>query len=258
MGLLYRAADVVGAQARLNSGHRLQQANAREFLDNILNPDHRELLDALLDRKGMSAVSHRLGLHEVSLPGGSQEALDYLSRGCDPWLAACAQHAGATHHNPAADPYLEKKGDEMLTPVEKVLLMQEVDVLRDLPTDLLAALATQARETHRQKGDILFRQDDHPDAMYIIVEGAVSSLRNGQPFVTNLAGEEVGLWALFHDEPRPVSAVVENDALLLRIDQDDFQELLAGDIRVAKSLLRDHGGVPVPFRVAAWLAGTAG
>jgi HEAT repeat protein len=242
MGLLYRAADVVGAQARLNSGHRVQQANAREFLANILNPDHRELLDALLDGKGLSGVGRRLGVHEATLPSSPQEALEYLSHSCDPWLAACARHAGATHHNPAADPYLEKKGDEMLTPVEKVLLMQEVDVLRDLPTDLLAALATQARESHRQKGDVLFRQDDHPDAMYIIVEGAVSNLRNGQPFVTNLAGEEVGLWALFHDEPRPVSAVVENDALLLRIDQDDFQELLSGDIRVAKSLLRTMAG----------------
>jgi AAA family ATP:ADP antiporter len=238
MGLMYPAAEVAGAHARLTGPSRIQRANALEFLDNILSDSHRALVRALVLQENLKAVARSLQLAEGSVLAARQEALDFLSLSCDPWLAACARFAGAQAENPAADVYLNRKAEQMLTPVERVLILQEVDVFKDLPTDLLAALATLAQEEHFLAGDILFRQDDQPDAMYVVLEGEVDLHQNGQKVMTSGKGQHVGLWALFHDEPRPMTATVAGDSLLLRVDQDGFNDLLSGDVRLARSMMK--------------------
>jgi hypothetical protein len=229
---------VAGAHARLTGPSRIQRANALEFLDNILSDSHRALVRALVLQDNLKAVARSLQLDEGSALATRQEALDFLSLSCDPWLAACARFAGAQAENPAADVYLNRKAEQMLTPVERVLILQEVDVFKDLPTDLLAALATLAQEEHFLAGDILFRQDDQPDAMYVVLEGEVDLHQNGQKVMTSGKGQHVGLWALFHDEPRPMTATVAGDSLLLRVDQDGFNDLLSGDVRLARSMMK--------------------
>lgn len=247
MGLTYQANDVAGAYERIMGHNRQQRADAQEFLDNILTESHRRLLRSLLEKENLQSTARILGIDHSKQPRNEGEALDFLSRSCDPWLAACASHAGSSEINPAAEIYLTRKADDMLTPVEKVMLLKEIDVFQDLPTDLLAALATSATEKHCLEGQVLVKENQIPGAMYIIVEGAVNMFLHGQHVVTNLRGEEVGVWELFHGVGGPMGAVVGQDAMLLRINREDFNELLAGDIRVAKSIMQFMAGYLMYF-----------
>ena len=126
----------------------------------------------------------------------------------------------------------------MLSPIEKVLILQNVDIFSEVPTDQLAALAGIAREIPVMKGADIYRENDRPDALYLVLQGNIA-LRQGDKQVAE-AGPLVsfGSWALFDEEPRVMTATASEDSRLLRIDSSEFNDLLADDVRIAKGIIR--------------------
>ena len=242
LGLLYPLRDVLNSYHGVMSGRRIPRANAQEFLDNLLGSQHRRLVLTLIDEQPAREAWRETGLMAGLDLGGdirnTAEALDFLSRDCDPWLAASAIFAGGSVENPAAVHHLKKSGDEMLSPIEKVLLLQNVDIFAEVPTDQLAALAAIAREVPVLSGDTVFRENDSPDALYLVLEGHVR-LHQGEREVTT-AGRlmSFGTWALFDDDPRVLTATATEDTRLIRIDRNEFNDLLSDDVRIAKGIIR--------------------
>jgi HEAT repeat protein len=242
LGLLYPARDLLNAYHGIMSGRRVLRANAQEFLDNLLTGRHRRLVLSLIDEQPAteawleSAVS--LGFDPGNEIRTRDEALDFLATGCDPWLGACAALAGASNVGGPAAHLLEKAGDEMLSPIEKVLVLQNVDVFSEVPTDQLAALAGIARETNVMAEEDVYREDDLPDALYLVLEGSVK-LHQGDRLIT-MAGPltPFGTWALFDDEPRVMTASAAEDSRLLRIDREEFIDLLSDEVRIAQGIIK--------------------
>jgi len=124
------------------------------------------------------------------------------------------------------------------TVIEKVILLQDVDVFAEVPTENLAVLAAIADEISLLDGDTLYRQDDPADALYLVLDGRVA-LRRGERTISEAGpGEAFGTWALFDEEPRLVSAAVVADATLLRIDRDDFVDLMADHVQIAQGVIK--------------------
>ena len=126
----------------------------------------------------------------------------------------------------------------MLTPIEKVLLLQQVDIFAEVPTDQLAAMAAISREVSYLADDQMYREHDSPDALYLVLEGSVR-LSQGDRTVS-VAGPQVsfGTWALFDDEPRVLAATAIENTRLLRIDRGEFNDLLSDDVRIAQGIIR--------------------
>jgi hypothetical protein len=203
---------------------------------------HRRLVLSLIDEQPANAAWSEAGLLAgmdfTELGRNSAEALDFLSRDCDPWLAACAIFAGSRVENPAAAHHLVPTGDDMLSPIEKVLLLQNVEIFAEVPTDQLAALAAIAREVSVLSGDTVFLENDSPDALYLVLEGHVR-LHQGEREVTRASKlTTFGTWALFDDEPRVMTATATEDTRLLRIERNEFNDLLSDDVRIAKGIIR--------------------
>ncbi len=242
LGLLYPAKDLLNAYHGMMSGRRVLRANAQEFLDNLLTGSHRQLVLSLLDeqpateawREALSGLGNEF---DESLRN-ADEALAFLGHSCDPWLAACAIFAGGVAENPAALPHLTKTGDEMLTPIEKVLLLQNVEIFAEVPSDQLAALAAISREVSYLAGDLVYQEHDSPDGLYLVLSGAVR-LSQGERTVS-VAGprESFGTWALFDDEAKVLGAETIEDSRLLRIDRNEFNDLLSDDVRIAQGIIR--------------------
>jgi hypothetical protein len=238
LALIYPAQDILRAYYGVVSGRRLARATAQEFLDNLLAVEHRRLVLGLLDDSAANAAWAGAGI-EVETPARTTaEALDHLAAECDPWLAACAIFAGATVANPAAAIHLTRVGEDMLTPIEKVLVLQKVDLFSEVPTDQLAALAAIAREVSVLEGEIVFRTDDQADAFYLVLDGSVRLHRGERTITTAGRGDTFGTWALFDDEPRVMDAAAEADTRLLRIDAAEFADLLSDDVRFAQGVIR--------------------
>ena len=107
-----------------------------------------------------------------------------------------------------------------------------------MSTEQLAHLAVIAEEASCEAGEVLYREADPPRAMYLVLEGRVR-LHRGNLDVTVAGPNDVfGTWALFDDEPMVVTATVRESGRLLRIERDDFVDLLADYVQITQGVLK--------------------
>lgn len=126
----------------------------------------------------------------------------------------------------------------MLTVVEKVVFLQNVDVFSEVPSEQLTYLASIAEEVDCLKDDILFKENDPADALYLVLEGKVGLDREGKEIMQAGPQDAFGTWALFDDVPRVVTATVLEDVRLLRIERREFVDLLADNVQVTQGVLK--------------------
>jgi CRP/FNR family cyclic AMP-dependent transcriptional regulator len=120
--------------------------------------------------------------------------------------------------------------------VEKVIALEAVELLCNLNPDQLSRIATIAKEVRHPPGAIILQPDVNLDALYVILDGAISLTRGGEELHRAGPNEVLGAWALFDPEPMPVSATAVDDTRLLRIAREDFFDLLADNIEITAAI----------------------
>lgn len=126
----------------------------------------------------------------------------------------------------------------MRTVIEKVIFLQNVDIFQDVPTEDLAYLAAIAEELSFARGEVIYREHEPSDSMYLVLEGQVRLHQNDLTIDTKGPRGAFGTWALFDEAPRVVTATVESDCQLLRIDREDFFDLLADHTRITQGIFK--------------------
>ena len=126
----------------------------------------------------------------------------------------------------------------MLTVIEKVIFLQNVEVFSDVPTEDLAYLAAIAEEVEFKNGEEVFKENEPSDALYLVLEGKVRLHRDDREITTAESKDPFGTWALFDEEPRVVTATPLQDTRLLRIDREDFFDLLADHIQITQGVFK--------------------
>jgi len=115
-----------------------------------------------------------------------------------------------------------------------LLRAMQTSIFPDAPRELLESLASKATLKSFKKGDVLFKEGDSGDVMYVIRKGSVKVSRHGrngvdvaQAYVS--AGNIVGEMAIIEREPTTrsgtVTAAVGCDTIVLQ--KADVQELFA-------------------------------
>jgi len=126
----------------------------------------------------------------------------------------------------------------VLTVIDKVIFLQNVDVFSEVTTELLAFLAAIAEEIPVRENEAVYLEEEPSDAMYLVLNGRVR-LHRGTTEVTTAGPQEAfGTWALFDDEPRVTAATAAEDSELLRIDKEDFIEVLADNVLVTQGVMK--------------------
>src|SRR5688500_5948778 len=125
-----------------------------------------------------------------------------------------------------------------MTLIEKVLFLQGVDLLGDLSPEQLGRIALITRETYLPPGRALLREGEVSDSMYILISGKVLIESGGQHISEAYEKEVMGTWSLLENEPMVVTATVTEQARVLRIDRDDFYDLMADHSEVMQSIFR--------------------
>jgi CRP-like cAMP-binding protein len=126
----------------------------------------------------------------------------------------------------------------VLSVVQKVMLLSEVDIFSEVPTEELAFLARVVEEQRYASGETIYGELDLSDAMYLVVEGTACLGKDGREVALVEPGQTFGTWALFDDEPRVLSATARSDVLVLRLDQGDFIELIADNVLITRGVLK--------------------
>ena len=120
--------------------------------------------------------------------------------------------------------------------VEKVITLEAVELLQNLTPEQLSRIASVAREVRYPPGKTILESGRPLEALYVIVDGAVELLRNGDALHTARQNEVLGAWALFDDDPMPVEGRTLEDTRLLRIARDEYYDLLADNVEITAAI----------------------
>jgi ATP:ADP antiporter, AAA family len=226
LALCHPFRDVRNTYLGLRSNLKHQRANAVEYLDNILEGVIRDAVSPIALRQPGRVISQTgRELFELSLDSENKVS-EWLTTQNDPWLRACAAHE------------FGKGGESLLTVIEKVILLQDVDVFQQVPSDEISALALIATEKSCLQDDVIYREGEEADALYLVLSGAVKLHRGDHVIAEAPRGQAFGTWALLDDEPRLTSATAAENASLLKINKDDFTDLLADNVQIARGVIR--------------------
>jgi ATP/ADP translocase/HEAT repeat protein len=219
LGLVHPQEETYRCYLALGGTQSLSRANALEWLENRTGYQAFQQLAPVLAEPGSPAAG-------ATRANGSG-ALDRLSNDDDPWIALLAR-------NVHTDPTLGSNG---MDTIEKVFLLQKVDLLREARSAHLAILASIAEELEVPAGTRVLREGEPTDALYVVVKGAVELRGMGGTLLAN-DGAAFGTWALIDQSPSVVEAKTRDQSRLLRITRDDFQDLVADHPELAIGMLQ--------------------
>ncbi len=119
--------------------------------------------------------------------------------------------------------------------------LAQTPLFAGLSPEALEALVENLELVPMDPGDILFREGDAADALYVVAEGEVAVLAEGPPRVEMARlgpGAFIGEVALMTDQPRSATVAAITTAELLRIDRATLSRVLANHGDVLRAVLR--------------------
>lgn len=126
----------------------------------------------------------------------------------------------------------------MLTILEKVDHLQKAPLFQGVRTESLARVAAIAQEVSYNAQELLYRENDAADNMFLVLEGEVTLLRNGREGQRLGPGRLLGVLALLAGESQPESAMATRPTRALQIDQQEFYDVMAEDFNITRGILQ--------------------
>ena len=126
----------------------------------------------------------------------------------------------------------------MLTRVERVLALKNIELFHDIPGEVLADIATLLEEESFEKGQYIVSEGDLGKELFMIVKGEVEVIAGGNKVAVMKAGDGFGEMALIDNQPRSADIVASDDVLVLKMESDDFLEILKQRDEVALGVIR--------------------
>jgi CRP-like cAMP-binding protein len=126
----------------------------------------------------------------------------------------------------------------MLSLEQKLELMRSISLFMDTTEAERQQLASLLEEVDYPANTLIFAKDSHGDCLYIVAKGVVRVHDEDRTLNYISTGEVFGEMALLDAQPRVASVTVIEDAVLLRLDQEPFYELMADYPQVARGVIR--------------------
>jgi CRP-like cAMP-binding protein len=133
----------------------------------------------------------------------------------------------------------EESGVRMLSTIEKVLRLKDVELFVAIPAEDLAEIARVAGEQPVRRGERLLTAGSPGEGLYVLVEGEVDVVgADGRQLARAHPGDVLGEMSLLLDAPCSATCVARSPGRVLRIGRSDFQAFLVGYPEIALGLLR--------------------
>lgn len=130
----------------------------------------------------------------------------------------------------------------MLTTMEKILFLRRVPIFDGLSPDELKTISYTVTEEEASPGQMVFRQDDVGDRMYIIVSGKVAIIRAttaGQATLATLEPMDFfGEMAVFDNDVRSATAKAIVPAVFLVVHRERLNQLMRDSEEIGLQFIR--------------------
>ena len=239
-----------------------RRANALEMLDTLLEAPLRPLVMPLVD--DVPEAQRLKRARDLAGPPPDPEA--FLREECrhpNPFVVLLALEALHRHGDGAAveegtrllnhaEPLVREGAaiatgrplpeGEMYSTLEKILLLKRASIFDRVNSEDLAALARVATVAVYAPQEVIVRQGDAGDALFIIVRGSVGVVHDKLQVAVLGTGEPFGEMAVLDREPRSASAVALEETEVLWIGSDEFYEVLHEQVEIAEGVIRMLSG----------------
>lgn len=126
----------------------------------------------------------------------------------------------------------------MISTVEKVLFLKSIDLFSQIPSEDLSQIALITDEIRAEEGEQIFHEGDPGDTMFFVIDGHVR-IHSGDDELAVLSTRQVfGEMALLDSEPRSATATALSVVRLLRIQRDDFHEIIAQKGEISQGIIK--------------------
>lgn len=126
----------------------------------------------------------------------------------------------------------------MLTTVEKVLALKNVELFSDIPGEVLADIAFVLEEISYEAGTYVVTEGELGRELFIVVKGEVEVVSGQKRVDVMKKGGVFGEMALIDAQPRSASVIAMTDITLLKIERDDFYEIMKQREEVAIGIIK--------------------
>jgi uncharacterized membrane protein len=124
-------------------------------------------------------------------------------------------------------------------------LLSNIPLFESLTPEELRALARRLEDAWFEAGDVIFRQGDSGDSLFIVEEGAVEiSFGEGKTRVSLASlfpGQYFGELSLFDGAPRSATATAVKKSNLIRLDRDDLVDFVNKTPSAALRIIAEMG-----------------
>jgi CRP-like cAMP-binding protein len=122
--------------------------------------------------------------------------------------------------------------------LEKVLILQSVDLLSSVPEDALVEIASILEEVDVEPDSDIISQGEMGTAMYIIIDGRVRVHADGRDIAELGPREVFGELAALDPEPRAASVTAVEPTQLFKLSSVPLFELMADHMGVTRGILK--------------------
>jgi CRP/FNR family transcriptional regulator len=131
----------------------------------------------------------------------------------------------------------------VVTSAETLSFLRSVRLFRNVDDTDLATFAGSLRESPLRRGQVLFREGDHGDEMFLVRAGAIVISKGVTGRVEQVLarmgpGDFFGEMALFDRSPRSATVQADTDVTLLILDRGSLARLTEDSPRAAASFFQ--------------------
>src|SRR5688572_21612757 len=131
-----------------------------------------------------------------------------------------------------------KNSEFQLLLIEKVLVLKSLSIFEETPETVLAEVAEILEEEVYKEGTTIFREGDVGHCLYVLFKGEVRIHKDNHTLATLKENAVFGELALLDIDNRSASATANTEALVLKIDQEPFYEIMENRIEVARGIIK--------------------
>ncbi len=125
----------------------------------------------------------------------------------------------------------------MLNVIEKVLLLQDLDLFRFAYSEHLAQFASICRETEVEKEIILFREGEDCKRFHLLINGEVA-LETGGKVAGSVKQGGLDTWSFFAENPYSCTARALTECKLLTVSFEEMADLLTAEPEFCWAILK--------------------
>ncbi len=132
----------------------------------------------------------------------------------------------------------------MLSATDKMLFLRRVSLFSSMTVEQIRVLTQHLEEQHFLPDEIILREGDFGQDLYIIVSGKVRVVKDyGEPaerlLNTLSAGDFFGEMAIFESVPRTATVVATAESELLILNADKFKQMIYQKPEMAFEIFRE-------------------